>query len=82
MEIEPSLHDYWRTVKKRKWIVVAIASVTAIGSFVYTQVQTPCTDPGMVRYEPPSGMMLGVDTGNWDPYTALKTQARAWAPPT
>ncbi|MBI4677723.1 MAG: polysaccharide biosynthesis tyrosine autokinase [Elusimicrobia bacterium] len=77
MDIEPSLHDYWRIVKKRKWLVVFIASVTAVGGFVYTEMQTPLyRTQGMVKYEPPGGRVLGVDTANWDQFTALKTQVR------
>ncbi|MFA6317930.1 MAG: hypothetical protein WC943_10965, partial [Elusimicrobiota bacterium] len=77
MDIEPSLHDYWRIVKKRKWLVVAVASVTAIGSFVFTQTRVPLyRTQGLVMYEPPAGRGLGVDTVNWDQWSGMKTQVR------
>ncbi|MBI5209995.1 MAG: polysaccharide biosynthesis tyrosine autokinase [Elusimicrobia bacterium] len=77
MDIDPSLHDYWRIISRRKWVVIVIAALTAIGSFVWTQMKTPLyRTQGMVKYEPPNGRVLGVETAGWDQFSALKTQVR------
>ena len=77
MDIEPSLHDYWRILQKRKWVVLVILSLSCIGTAVYTSLRTPLYRAvAAVKYEPPSGKTIGMDNSNFDSYSAIKTQIR------
>ncbi len=54
MDIEPSFSDYWRIILKRKGIVLGVASVVSISSFVYTGIQVPLYySEAMIKYAPP-----------------------------
>ncbi len=81
MELEPTLHDYWRILNKRKWMTIAVASLTALTAAVYTHFQVPLYRAGgTVKYEPPGGAkVLGIDLASYDQYLAIKTQVRILA---
>lgn len=77
MDIEPSLADYLRIIKKRKWVIAAVTVISTIAGSIYTNTRIPLyRTTSMVRFEPPHGRSIGIDLMNWDQYAAMQTQAR------
>lgn len=38
---ELSLQDYWRVIRKRRWIIIAIFIITVVPTVIYAQLQPP-----------------------------------------
>ncbi|MBI4052059.1 MAG: GumC family protein, partial [Elusimicrobia bacterium] len=77
MDIDLSLQDYWRILKRRKWIVLFISGTTFLSVFFYTQVQTPIySAQAMVKFEPPGSKLPGTEMTNWDMWTQIQTEVR------
>lgn len=79
MDIELSLHDYWRILRKRRWVILTVFSSTLLSTVFYTNLQTPVYRAQLtVKYEPPGAgpRMLGGDLGSLDMWSAVQTQLK------
>ncbi|MBI4386200.1 MAG: hypothetical protein HY551_02345 [Elusimicrobia bacterium] len=77
MDVELSLHDYWRILRKRGIAILATFLATFLSTFFYTQMKTPVyRSRAIVKYEPPPGRFSGGDLAAFDPIAVLEAQAR------
>lgn len=78
MNTELTLHDYWRIVSRRKWIVLFAFAGTLLSTAFYTRLQpTVYKSQAMIRIQPPASYskMPGADM-NWDPWGMIATEIR------
>ncbi|MBI3550319.1 MAG: polysaccharide biosynthesis tyrosine autokinase [Elusimicrobia bacterium] len=77
MEIELSLNDYWRILRKRKWVVAGVVMSVAGSVGVYTQLKVPLyRAQAVVKFEAPQSKLLESVSGLGDPYQVIPTQLR------
>lgn len=80
MDIELGLDDYWRILRKRRWVLLATALTVFLSAAFYTQFQTPVYKAqALVKFEPPGTKLLGADLPNFDSWTAVQTQVKILA---
>jgi uncharacterized protein involved in exopolysaccharide biosynthesis len=75
-----NLHDYWRIVKRRRWIIL-LTAVSVLGSVaVYTNLQVPVYEAASTVKVEQSMSIPGVQTAEaaayYDTYTALNTEVK------
>src|SRR5437016_2313667 len=76
MEVELSLHDYWRIIRKRQWAATTAFGATFLSTVFYAQLQTPLyRAQALVKFEPPQERLLG-STGVYDPSASLASELR------
>lgn len=74
---DPTFIDLIRLVKKRRWVILAVACLVMAGAYVYTQFQVPIYKAqGMVKYEPPGGGAGNANLAYWDQAASMRTQIR------
>lgn len=77
MDIELGLHDYWRILQKRKWIILFVFLTTFLSTVFYTQFQIPIyRSQALVKFEPPGTRLPGSELQNWDQWAAMQTQMK------
>jgi len=79
-QYELNLYDYWRIVKKRRWIIL-LTIITTLGSVaVYTNLQTPVYQSAATVKVEPALAILGLSpeqmAGGFDLYMALNTEVK------
>jgi tyrosine-protein kinase Etk/Wzc len=77
-QYELNLHDYWRIIKKRRWIILLTAVAVIASVVVFTNLQTPLYQATATVKVEPSMVIPGVATSDagWDTYTALNTEVK------
>jgi tyrosine-protein kinase Etk/Wzc len=75
-----NLHDYWRIVKRRRWIIL-LTAVSVLGSVaVFTNLQVPVYEAASTVKVEQSMSIPGVQTAEaaayYDTYTALNTEVK------
>ncbi|MHB9156397.1 MAG: GumC family protein, partial [Endomicrobiales bacterium] len=78
-QYELNIHDYWRIVKKRRWIILLTASAVLGSVMVFTNLQTPVYQAAAVVKVEPTLAIAGVSTqdqSGWDIFTALNTEVK------
>lgn len=74
MEVELSLHDYWRIIKKRQWVGLMIFTATFLSTVFYTHLQIPLyRAQALVKFEPPAARSMSTGMA-FDPTAAMQTQ--------
>jgi len=78
MAYELSLYDYFRIVKKRKFVVFFTFIVVMISTWIFTNMQTPVYKAQATIKIEPSLIVPGVSTEmlGWDMLTALDTEVK------
>ena len=76
-QYELNIHDYWRIIRKRKWILLFTTTAVLGSVMVFTNLQTPIYQATATVKVEPSMTIAGVDqTGGWDTLTALNTEVK------
>ncbi len=75
-QYELNLSDYWRIIKRRRWIIF-MTLVTVIGSVtVFTNLQTPIFQATATVKVEPTLSIAGVSTDQWDTFMTLNTEVK------
>ncbi|MBN1622142.1 MAG: polysaccharide biosynthesis tyrosine autokinase [Endomicrobiales bacterium] len=77
-QYELNIHDYWRILKKRRWILF-LTTIAVLGSVVvFTNLQIPIYQAAATVKVEPSIAIPGVatDQSGWDIYSALNTEVK------
>jgi uncharacterized protein involved in exopolysaccharide biosynthesis len=76
-QYELNIHDYWRIIRKRKWILIFTTTAVLGSVMVFTNLQTPIYQATATVKVEPALSISGVDqTGGWDVLTALNTEVK------
>ncbi len=77
-QYELSLYDYWRIIKRRKFVIFFTFSVVMIFTWIFTNLQKKVYQAEAVVKVEPSLIIPGVSTESlgWDIFTALNTEVK------
>jgi len=73
------LHDYWRIIRRKKWIIISVTTISIIATYIYTDIQVPVYKAiAEVKVEQPKSIPgVAVDqSSGWDMYMALNTEVK------
>ncbi|PKN02041.1 MAG: hypothetical protein CVU77_01080 [Elusimicrobia bacterium HGW-Elusimicrobia-1] len=72
------IHDYWRILRRKRWVIIFVAVATVFSTYVYTDMQTPLyRATAEVKVEQPKAIPgVAVDQSGWDMYMALNTEVK------
>jgi len=72
------LHDYWRIIRRKKWVIMSITALSVIATYIYTDMQVPVYKATVeIKVEPPKSIPgVAVDQSGWDMYMALNTEVK------
>ncbi|MDI6757078.1 MAG: polysaccharide biosynthesis tyrosine autokinase [Endomicrobiia bacterium] len=72
------IHDYWRIIRRKKWVIIFAAAATVFSTYIYTDMQTPLyRATAEVKVEQPKSIPgVAVDQSGWDMYMALNTEVK------
>jgi tyrosine-protein kinase Etk/Wzc len=75
---ELNLYDYWRIIKRRKFIIFVSVITGFLFSWIFTNLQTPVYQAVAVVKIEPSLIIPGVatETIGWDMYQAISTEVK------
>jgi capsular exopolysaccharide synthesis family protein len=75
---ELNLFDYWRVVKRRKWVILFTVFVTLVFTWIFTKLQVHIYQSQVVIKIEPSLFVPGIatDTLGWDSYQAINTEVK------
>ncbi|MFN3550210.1 MAG: GumC family protein [Endomicrobiia bacterium] len=78
IKYELNLYDYWRILKRRKFIVIISVISALLFSIIYTNLQTPLYQAVAVVKVEPSLIIPGVATESlgWDMYQTINTEVK------
>ncbi|MCX7956781.1 MAG: Wzz/FepE/Etk N-terminal domain-containing protein, partial [Endomicrobia bacterium] len=78
VKYELNLYDYWRIIRKRKFIVFASIVMFILISWIYTNLQTPIYQSTAVVKIDPSLIIPGIQTEmlGWDMLNAINTEVK------
>ncbi len=72
------IYDYWRIIRRKKWVIFFTASLTVISTYIYTSLQTPVYKAAaVVKVEPQKTIPgVAVDVSGWDMYSMINTEVK------
>ena len=75
---ELNLFDYWRIIKRRKWIILFTVVATTFFTWIFTNLQVHIYQSQVVVKFEPSLFVPGIatDTLGWDSYQAINTEVK------
>lgn len=78
LRYELNLYDYWRIIKRRKFIVFSAVVFCFLFSWIYTNLQTPIYQATAVVKIEPSLIVPGISTEmlGWDMLNAVNTEVK------
>ncbi|MCS7230833.1 MAG: GNVR domain-containing protein, partial [Elusimicrobiota bacterium] len=78
VKYELNLYDYWRIIKKRKFIIFTSIISFTIMSWIYTNLQVPVYQASSVVKIDPSLIIPGIQTEllGWDMLNAINTEVK------
>ncbi len=78
LKYELNLYDYWRIIKRRKFVIFSAVIFCFLFSWIYTNLQTPIYQATAVVKIEPSLIVPGISTEmlGWDMLNAVNTEVK------
>ncbi|MFH0807544.1 MAG: Wzz/FepE/Etk N-terminal domain-containing protein, partial [Elusimicrobiota bacterium] len=77
-QYELSLYDYWRIIRRRKFIIFFTFTAVMISTWIFTNMQTQVFQATAVVKVEPTLIVPGITTeaAGWDTITAINTEVK------